>query len=221
MKKLTLLAFIASSAFGYAQVGINTPTPQKTLHVNGAVQLTNELSVGGNAKTAGSAGTAGQILSSNGPGAAPMWISGNALKSAVLGTLNNSSVTVTSNKLIGHSIKLTTGRWLIYVGELLESTDASSSTDNMWTRLTISSSNSAISTTGFTLLGSKLVSGWLAPSIASIGAYSMLTGVIPINVTSPSVDIYLWIANCDVVGTPPATKVGNNGENYFFAVPAN
>ncbi|SFN89583.1 hypothetical protein SAMN05421594_4625 [Chryseobacterium oleae] len=56
------------------RVGIGTLTPQKTLHVNGSAQVTNELNVGGNATTAGSAGTTGQILSSNGANAAPSWV---------------------------------------------------------------------------------------------------------------------------------------------------
>ncbi|WP_131797526.1 hypothetical protein [Chryseobacterium cucumeris] len=45
----------------------------KALHVNGALQVVNELNVGGTASTAGSAGVAGQVLKSNGPGAAPTW----------------------------------------------------------------------------------------------------------------------------------------------------
>jgi len=57
----------------FSQVGINTATPQKQLHVNGSLQVTNELSVGGNATTAGSAGSIGQYLVSNGSGAAPSW----------------------------------------------------------------------------------------------------------------------------------------------------
>jgi hypothetical protein len=56
---------------GTGSVGIGTQTPQKLLHVNGALQVTNEINVGGNATTAGSAGTAGQILTSSGAGAAP------------------------------------------------------------------------------------------------------------------------------------------------------
>ena len=55
------------------RVGAGTSTPQKTLHVNGTLQVTNELNVGGNATTTGNAGTAGQILTSNGAGAAPSW----------------------------------------------------------------------------------------------------------------------------------------------------
>ena len=57
----------------FRSVGISTPTPQRRLHVNGGMQLTNELNVGGDAATAGSAGTVGQILASAGPGAAPTW----------------------------------------------------------------------------------------------------------------------------------------------------
>ncbi|WP_131401686.1 tail fiber domain-containing protein [Chryseobacterium sp. JM1] len=54
-------------------VGIGTATPQKKLHVNGTLQVTNELNVGGDATTAGSAGTTGQVLTSAGTGAAPTW----------------------------------------------------------------------------------------------------------------------------------------------------
>jgi len=64
-------------------VGIGTTTPQKKLHVNGSLQVTNELNVGGNGTTAGDAGTAGQVLTSGGAGAAPAWKS----VSAVTGTV--------------------------------------------------------------------------------------------------------------------------------------
>jgi len=63
--------------------GIGTSTPQKQLHVNGALQVTNELNVGGNASTAGSAGTAGQILTSNGSGTPPSWQTINAISGTV------------------------------------------------------------------------------------------------------------------------------------------
>lgn len=56
-----------------ANVGIGTGAPQKRLHVNGALQITNELNVGGDSTTAGSAGTSGQVLISGGANAAPSW----------------------------------------------------------------------------------------------------------------------------------------------------
>ncbi|WP_123868121.1 hypothetical protein [Chryseobacterium lactis] len=51
----------------FSQIGINTQTPQKTLHVNGTLQVTNEINLGG------SSGTSGQILRSNGPGQPATW----------------------------------------------------------------------------------------------------------------------------------------------------
>lgn len=73
MTKCFLLVVTTLPLFSYAQVGINTKTPQKTLHVNGSLQLVNELNVGGNTSTTGSAGNEGQVLKSNGPGKAPSW----------------------------------------------------------------------------------------------------------------------------------------------------
>lgn len=95
-KKLLPGAFLIFSLFCYGQVGIATTTPQKTLHVNGSLQVTNEFNIGGNATTAGSAGTAGQILTSSGAGAAPTWK-----------TLNTSSGTIASANYIQGTTSLT------------------------------------------------------------------------------------------------------------------
>jgi len=85
MKNYLLLGAFLFPLFSLAQVGIQTATPQKTLHVNGALQVTNEINVGGNGTTAGSAGTSGQILTSGGAGAAPTWQTLNT----VSGTINS------------------------------------------------------------------------------------------------------------------------------------
>ncbi|WP_162271021.1 hypothetical protein [Chryseobacterium glaciei] len=62
-----------NSLFSFSQIGINTPTPQKTLHVNGSLQVTRELNLGGDDATEGNAGNKGQILTSNGSGQVPNW----------------------------------------------------------------------------------------------------------------------------------------------------
>lgn len=73
MKKNFFLLILSITKIAYAQVGIGTSTPQKSLHVNGSLQITNEFNVGGNSNTVGSAGLIGQVLKSNGPGNAPSW----------------------------------------------------------------------------------------------------------------------------------------------------
>ncbi|MGU3376861.1 hypothetical protein [Chryseobacterium sp. M5A1_1a] len=73
MNKIILTGILAFPMHYFAQVGIKTPTPQKTLHVNGSLQITNELNVGGDEASAGNAGNIGQVLKSNGPGKAPVW----------------------------------------------------------------------------------------------------------------------------------------------------
>lgn len=73
MKKTFQILTISIFGITNAQVGINTETPQAELHVDGSIQLTKELNVGGDASTAGNAGAQGQILSSNGAGEAPEW----------------------------------------------------------------------------------------------------------------------------------------------------
>ncbi|MDR4952747.1 hypothetical protein REB14_11225 [Chryseobacterium sp. ES2] len=85
MKNYLLLGAFLVPLFHVAQVGIQTSTPQKTLHVNGSLQVVNEINVGGNATTAGSAGTSGQILTSNGSAVAPSWQTLNTIS----GTINN------------------------------------------------------------------------------------------------------------------------------------
>ncbi|MGR3855644.1 hypothetical protein [Chryseobacterium indologenes] len=73
MKKNLISGALLFSITIYGQVGIKTDTPQKSLHVNGSLQITNEFNVGGDASKAGSAGSAGQILVSQGAGAPPTW----------------------------------------------------------------------------------------------------------------------------------------------------
>ncbi|WP_148045405.1 hypothetical protein [Chryseobacterium cucumeris] len=83
MKKNLLLGTFLVPLSLFSQIGIQTTTPQKTLHVNGSLQVVNEINVGGNATTAGSAGTSGQILTSQGAGAAPSWQTLNTISGSV------------------------------------------------------------------------------------------------------------------------------------------
>lgn len=72
MKKV-IIGILLYSSLLHAQLGVGTPTPQETLHVNGTLQVTDGIYLGGNANTKGSAGEWGQVLKSNGPNEAPSW----------------------------------------------------------------------------------------------------------------------------------------------------
>lgn len=73
IKKLLYMALFAMSIISNAQVGIRTPTPQNTLHVNGSLQVVKDLNVGGNANTKGNSGNRGEFLMSNGIDNPPVW----------------------------------------------------------------------------------------------------------------------------------------------------
>lgn len=83
MKNISLTLCIMISTGVYSQVGINTETPQRTFHINGSLQITNELNVGGDADTAGNAGNTGDILESSGSGTAPVWKTSTEIRGTV------------------------------------------------------------------------------------------------------------------------------------------
>lgn len=93
-KRLLYMALFVMSVFLNAQVGIKTPTPQNTLHVNGSLQVVKDLNVGGDAQTKGNSGNKGEVLMSNGTGNAPVWKSiesENFLKVIYVGNKDNIS----------------------------------------------------------------------------------------------------------------------------------
>lgn len=101
MKKKITLYLILFSSLSYAQIGINTTTPQKTLHVNGTLELTKELNVGGDSITSGNSGNSGQILTSLGSNKAPIWdnsiTTSNGIQKLVGFSLNSNSLSGTAN----------------------------------------------------------------------------------------------------------------------------
>lgn len=66
MKIIITSTLLAVNSLCYSQIGIKTLTPEKTLDVNGGLNVRKELRLGGNEITKGSAGTPGQIFSVTG-----------------------------------------------------------------------------------------------------------------------------------------------------------
>ena len=70
------ILYFFTSFFSYvlfAQVGINTLDPKSDLHINGSLQLSNQLNVGGDNLTAGNPGANFKVLTSQGEGSTPIW----------------------------------------------------------------------------------------------------------------------------------------------------
>ena len=104
------MALFVMSIITNAQVGIQTPTPQHSLHVNGSLQVVKDLNVGGNANTKGNSGNRGEFLMSNGTGNAPVWKtieSENFLKVVFVG--NKTDISPSSGSYTGtHSTPVNT-----------------------------------------------------------------------------------------------------------------
>jgi len=65
--------FLLLCQISFAQVGVNTSTPQSDLHVDGSLQVTKEIRVSTDNSVKGNAGLKGEVLISNGVGQNPTW----------------------------------------------------------------------------------------------------------------------------------------------------
>lgn len=195
---------------GNVGVGIIAPTAKiHTISTNeyGAFQMQD-----------GSEGT-GKFLASDANGKST-WVN-SPLTPVVFGNLDTSSTlfNLGANQYVRDNITLTKGKWLVYVGKLLSPASNPSPSNNVWVRLTLSSSQTSNEQSGFSFLSSQLVSGWLE-SVNGPNRFTFLSGVIAIEVTSTSRTLYLRTREYNTVGTPPTVRTrGDFGENYLFAVP--
>ena len=73
MKKIITFTILLASQAMFSQVGIETNTPQKEIHVNGDLRVSKEIRIGGSELIKGNSGVQNQILVSNGEGLAPEW----------------------------------------------------------------------------------------------------------------------------------------------------
>jgi hypothetical protein len=71
--KLILLTMVSTLMCTYAQVGINTESPQSPLDINGDLSLRQELRLKGNSTVQGNPGLNGQVLFSQDGTNEPMW----------------------------------------------------------------------------------------------------------------------------------------------------
>jgi hypothetical protein len=71
--KILYLLFLLNITISNAQIGINVLEPLANLHINGNIQITKDIRLGGDSSILGNAGEKGQVLMSNGENIAPQW----------------------------------------------------------------------------------------------------------------------------------------------------
>ncbi|SHK82804.1 hypothetical protein [Chryseobacterium polytrichastri] len=134
-----------------------------------------------------------------------------------LNVSSNGSGTIYSNVYID----LTEGKWALNAGLTISN---SSNTNRIWLHAYLSTSQSSVQRIGFTHLGPATTSTSYAAVIfpyvgaGNDGTLSMLSGSSVINVTVPSVRVYLLIENKATGSWAYGTGAY---ENYFYGIPLN
>lgn len=161
------------------------------------------------------AGTAGQVLVSNGT-AAPSWQNSTAVKSPVVAALTGTAKTITNaaGDYTGSSITLPPGKWSVQVNMLLPDHAAS-----YWMRSYFCNTNSTNTVTS-DAVGANMASGYKAAS-----AFGMLNGTIILNNTSGANKTYYYWTGAVILysGTYSLVNFGTTiwSENQIIAYPMN
>ena len=164
-------------------------------------------------------------------------------KGAVVGTIDTGSTVVLSSETGGYKysyykLTLTKGRWIVNAGLLFNMTANAALGDGIWVHGKLSAVNNGIQYTGYTLEGpSGNATGYASVLVknATPNSPNFYSGTVVLNVTSPSVTIYLMIENVNLAGNvsytdyrPTFATTGNswvldpsNPNNYFYAIPVN
>lgn len=211
------------------RVGIGTSTPQNALHVNGVLQISGPLNVGGDSNTVGVNGLEGQALSSRGSGLPPEWVTSVSAKYTVSGDFSKTNDAIFSSGSTGYvdtkvSIKLSKGKWLVNAGIVFK--NENSTPLRFWQSVYLSSSSTTVSLSGFEHLGPAGENSAYTKEIIRLGygtspngdLYTLLSGSNFIEVTADEVTLYLLAQNRPVGYW---NVRGKAWENYFYAIPVN
>lgn len=232
---------LLASQLATAQVGIGTSDPKKTLHINGSLQITNELNVGGDATTPGDSGMSGYFLKSNGSGQAPQWELSNSTKPTIIGTLGNVAYNIKDGEVryTGSYITLPPGKYIITATMLIRMVStAADPLDSVWIRSTFSDTTSEYipdpSSTGATDISpyftpsSDIVTAasYISGGILGAQDYNLANGNILINNRTAAAKTYffkVYIASKGSSIIPPIENYGTAfwAENIIYAVPIN
>lgn len=197
-------------------VGVGTASPSTKLEINngttnGAIKIVDGTEANGN------------VLTSDANGLATWKATASVTISGTTPTTVTSFGTA-ADKYMNASITLPTGKWMVYLGFLVNGANAANS--YYASRLTLSNSSTAIQTSGFSYIaGNRFVLTTFSTGDKGASTYGFFSsGIIRVDVTASSQTLYVWDNNSRGMsdyGTTTTPYLANNGENYIFAVRAN
>jgi len=139
-------------------VGVGTDSPNDKLEVAGSLRFLLDL------KPNGQSGTAGQLLESNGPGAAPVWVSSVPLPTTLLDSTN----TWTAQQIFAQSVTVSSNILLTNGGIL--SGDGSG-------LINLPPSSISAGTLPSTVVASSIAANAVYPAAVTSGVYGTITGI--------------------------------------------
>ncbi|WP_048506717.1 hypothetical protein [Chryseobacterium angstadtii] len=194
-------------------VGVGTATPGTRLEINngttnGAVKITD-----------GTQG-AGKVLTSDSNGLAT-WQNTTVTNVTGITPTVSTPYGTTADKYMNAYIDLPQGRWFIFIGFLVNGATAADT--RYASRLTLSDSNTALSTNNFSFINNNsLVLTQQSTGGAGAFTYGMFSaGIIRVDVSAANLRLYIWDTNTRAYGNTSTTSLNQNGENYVFAIKAN
>jgi len=209
----TIVKQVRMTITDQGNVGIGNQSPTTKLDINNGT-------VNGAIKIADGTQGENKVLTSDANGVGT-WQ--NTSVTNITGTTPSSDFVfgAAADKYMGAQITLTEGKWFIFLGLLVNGATAANT--RYAARFSLSSSQTTNVTTGFSFINNnRFILTQASNGSAGAMTYGMFAnGIVRVDVTSPSLTLYLWDVNTRGFGTVNSTLlVTSNGENYLFAIKA-
>ena len=194
-------------------VGLGTVSPSAKLEINNGT-------VNGALKIIDGTQGDGKVLTSDANGLAT-WKSPTVTNVTGVTPSSSTPYGTSTDKYMNAYVDVPQGNWFVFMGFLVNGANAANT--NYASRLTLSSSTTAIEETNFSFIsGNRYVLTQISNGNAGAVTFGMFSsGIVRVSVSAPSVRLYVWDNASRSYGNTSTTSLNSNGENYIFAIKAN
>lgn len=150
----------------------------------------------------------------------------NPYRQAVLSPKANytSNLSINEGVIIDKSvITLTKGKWIVNLAQLIYTKNPATTTNNALVSISLTSYKTSIYQVGFNFLDDNIsIAGWLSPTTINNIGYSLIKGLIFIEITSDSpVNLYPYISSIKGASAYNVSSIdpyiANDENSYFYA----